>query len=456
MMPPQYSVPHFAPAPIDGAGSPWPASIGLALIIAGQPLGWAMRGQTGGGKSILFPVGIVIIGFLLLLHSDMLIRLRLYARPVPFAAALFLLLIPVTALLFVDPVGLVQYLVYMVFIVSVIFATGFNASERFDRFPEALMLVAGASSLAPLLELAIGGVAKGFFRLAISGNDNTLIVATTGGIAMLAATVSAFSPRRGSFLWGFICAGVWLAGLAAALLSGTRSVFGMILVLIPLYALVLRDRKASGKQRGLKTSAFWLILLVGALAAPTAAIAIVGLDTLAEISSRSLSRITGALALLGGSAGSVDESTAIRAQLVAESWANMSLAGQGVMALPYSHGDLSVYQHNAYLQAFYDLGLFGGGLYIGITLLVPLAMVAAVIARGNVNPTEQLLILLFLFVQGDMLAHGTPYNWSPLLAVGLVYVLLTRDPMPGQRLRPGDRRPLHTGASPLATGVVVA
>lgn len=456
MTPPQHQAPQLAPDPIDGAGSPWPASIGLALIIAGQPLGWAIRGQTGGGKSILFPVGIVIIGFLLLLRSDMLVRLQLHARPVPFAATLLLLLIPVTALLLIDPVGLVQYFVYMIFIVGVIFAIGFNPSERFDRLPEALMLVAGASSLAPLLELAIGGVAKGFFRLAISGNDNTLVVATTGGIAMLAATVSAFSPRRGSILWGFICAGVWLAGLAATLLSGTRSVLGMILVLLPLYAFILRWRQAPGTARGAKTLAFWLVLAAGAVAAPTAAIAVLGIDTLTEISGRSIMRVAGALALFDGSAGGVDESTAIRGRLAAESWANMTVVGNGVMALPYSHGNLFDYQHNAYLQAFYDLGLFGGFFYVCITLLIPLAMVAAALVRGDLTPTEQLLILLFVFVQGDMLAHSTPYNWTPLLAVGLVYVLLARDPSPGRRWRYDDQRAARTGGSPLATGVTVA
>ena len=440
-----------------GGGSPWSASIGLALIFAGQPLGWAIRGQTGGGDSILFPVGIVLVGFLMLLRFDMFVQLRLYARPVPFAATLLLLPVPVTVLLLVDPVGLVQYLVYMVFIVGVIFAVGFNASARFERLPEALMVVAGLSSLAPLLELAIGGVTKGFFRLAISGNGNTLIVGTTGGIAMLAATVSAFSPRRGSLLWGLICAGIFLTGLAATLLSGTRSVFGMIIVLMPFYAFVLRWRQSPGTRRGKKTSAFWLVLIAGVIAAPTAAIAGVGLDKLTEISGRSFMRIAGALALVGGSAGTVDESTAIRGQFAAESWANMSIAGQGVMALPYSHGNLFDYQHNAYLQAFYDLGLFGGCLYICVSLLIPLSMVTALLVRGNLSATDQLLIMLFIFVQGDMLAHCTPYNWSPLLAVGLVYVLLARDQGNLMRWRrPSYRRAYHSGASPLATGIAVA
>ena len=420
--------------------SPWPASLGLALILAGQPLGWALRGQTGGGKSILLPVGIVIIGFLLLLRADMLVGLRLHARPVPFATVVMLLLVPVTVLLFVDPSGLAQYIVYMVFIVGVIVVVGFSTTERFARLPEALMLVAGLSSLAPLLELAIGGVAKGFFRLAISGNDNTLIVATTGGMAILAATVSAFSPRRGSLLWGLICASVWLTGLAATLLSGTRSVFGMIIVLIPLYAFVLRKRQASGTNRGGKRLGFWLVLIAGAIAAPTAAIAVLGLATITEISGRSISRLAGAVALFEGSKGSIDESTAIRAELAAESWDNMSVAGQGVMALPYSHGDLSVYQHNAYLQAFYDLGLFGGCLYISVSLLIPLAMVTALLVRGSLSPTEQLLVMLFIYIQGDMVAHSTPYNWSPLIAVGLVYVLMDRDQrQQGSRARPSYR-----------------
>lgn len=406
--------------------SPWPASLGLALIIAGQTLGWTLRGQTGGGKSIVFPVGIVLIGFALLLHTAMLVKLRLYAPPVATAAVLLLLLVPVAALLLVDLDGLGQFLFYEIFAIGVIATIALNPTVRFNRFAEALTLVAGASSLAPLLELALGGVARGFARLAISGNDNTLIVAETGGIAMLAAMVSAFSRRPGSVLWGAVCGGVWLAGLAAALLSGTRSVFGMLLLLTPAYFLILRRSPDARRSPNAKTSTFLLIMTVGAIAAPTAAIAVLGVDTIAGISGRSLSRIGGAIALIDGSGAKVDESTALRAQFASESWATLSVWGRGVMALPYARGNLLEYQHNAYLQAFYDLGLFGGGVYVTFALLVPLALIAARLAGAALTSTEQIAILLFVYVQGDMLAHATPYNWSPLLAVGLIYVLVAR------------------------------
>lgn len=421
-----------APRPI--SESRWPASLGLALIVAGQTLGWVIRGQTGGGKSILFPVGIILVGFTLLLHSSMLVRLRLYAPPLATATALLLLLVPVAALLLVDPDGLGPFLIYQIFVIGVIAAVTFNATVCFDRFTEALTLVAGASSLAPLLELAIGGVARGFARLAISGNDNTIIVGWTGGVAMLAAMVSAFSRRAGSTIWGAICGGVWLVGLAAALLSGTRSVLGMVLLLTPIYFLILRPPRDAAHSVDAKPSAFWLVVIAGAIAAPTAAIAVLGVDTLTDISGRSFSRLLGALALFEGPGGKVDESTAIRGQLAAESWATMSVWGKGVMALPYAHGNLLDYQHNAYLQAFYDLGLFGGGLYVILTLLVPLSLIGARLAKGALSATNQIAILLFVFVQGDMLAHSTPYNWTPLLVVGLIYVLVARDP-PGLRKR---------------------
>ena len=327
-----------------------------------------------------------------------------------------------------------QFLIYEVFAVGVIAAVALNPATRFDRLAESLMLVAGASSLTPLLELALGGVARGFARLAISGNDNTLIVGTTGGIAVLAATVCAFSPRPGSAAWGALCGATWLTGLAAAILSGTRSVFGMLILLIPTYFLILRPPRGQARSSNAKPSAFWLVIVGGAIAAPTAAVAVLGVDTLTGISGTLFSRISGALALVEGGGAKVDESTAVRERFAAESWAAMSVWGQGVMALPYAHGNPLDYQHNAYLQAFFDLGLFGGSLYMVLTVLVPLALIASRLAVGPLSPTDQMAILLFVYVQGDMLAHATPYNWTPLLAVGLIYVLLARN-LPGATWR---------------------
>jgi hypothetical protein len=410
----------------------WRVSLGLATIMCGQPIGWGIRGQFFGGDSPVLPGLVVVIGFLLMVQPAWIVRGRLYAAPSAVAVPGLLMLLPLTALsLLAPPAILAPTASYAVLMVAVLLPLAMTGEARFDRLPEAVLIVGSASSAVPLAQLAIAGAAKTFFRLAINGNDNTLITGSIGGMTVIAGIVVGLG-RFGGVRWGFGAAAGAVIGLVAMLLTNTRSALGMLVVCTLLFFGFIRKRLAvvagAPAHQG---SAFISIFVAGALLAPLAATAVLGPTLLKTVVQRSWDRLLGAFALVDtGGTTTVDVSTSIRTELLRQVWDGLRPAGTGYMAQAVASGDPNLYPHLSYAQAFYDLGFVGGAVYLIVALVIPLALIVRRLADGAMTRTAALVILLFVYSQGDQLAHGTPYSWPTQLTIVIVFAILGRRTAP--------------------------
>jgi hypothetical protein len=87
-----------------------------------------------------------------------------------------------------------------------------------------------------------------------------------------------------------------------------------------------------------------------------------------------------------------------------------------------------IFTHMAYLQAFYDLGVFGGIVFLFVTFLLPATLIVIRAAKAPLAARDIFVILLFLYMQSEALTHGAPYGWMPMTAMLLVYLLLFNRP----------------------------
>ena len=386
----------------------WRASLGLALIMCGQPIGWGIRGQFVGGDSPALPGLIVVIGLALMCQPGWMVRARLYCSPSAVALPA-LLLLPFGVLGILGPSSLVvASLIYAVVVLAVLLILAATSAERLDRLPEAVLLIGAISSAVPLVQLVVGGAGRGFFRLAINGNDNTLITGSIGGMTVIAGLIVGLG-RSSGIVAGVSAAVGTVAGLVAMVLTNTRSAIGMLVICAILYVGFMRRRTMAGTVHTARPrAAFGIVVMAGALLAPLAAAAVLGSTLFGDIVDRSWQRFLGAFAVVDtGSSTSVDVSTLERGILLRQVWDRLSFGGRGFMAQAIASGDPNLYPHMSYAQAFYDLGFVVGALYLGVALIVPGAMAINRIVQGPASHLSALVILLFVYSQGDQFAHTT-------------------------------------------------
>lgn len=412
------------------AVEPWRTSFGLALILCGQPIAWSIRGQlVPGSENPAFPAVAILLGLALMFDPKWIVQRPLYCAPTALAIPLFGLLLPLAALGVLAP-GPIQFatIAYSAVLIALTLMLAMTPQVVLASLPKMVLLVGLVSCIVPLVELAIGGPAKGFFRLTVSGNDNPLVIGGIGGMTALAGMVVGLGRGGRGVLWG-IFAGLGTAvGVLTMLLTNTRSAALMLALCVPLFLLVLnpRTRRESGRGSRAKSIAYLGVLATGAAAAPAVAIALLGPDLFFDLVMVGLLRFAGAAAIVSSEAGAVDLSTSIRVSMLRELWDNLSLAGEGYMAQAIAAGAPDLYPHLSYAQAFYDLGLAGGVAFAMVTLVLPLALAIAAVLRGGLAHTEVLTILLLVFIQGEHLAHTTPYWWSPLVPAMMVFTLVRR------------------------------
>ncbi len=419
------------PAAFPAKSRGWLPSLGLATILCGQPLGWSIRGLLLGptSESALFPALPVLIGLALLFNPEWIVRRRLECSPAALALPIFGLLLPFLALSVLAPPD-IRFSVgaYTAVLIVLAIVLAMTPAADLTRLPPAVLLVGFLSSATPLIELGIAGPSKHFLRLTVGSNDNPLIIGSIAGMTVLAGLMVGVGKGGGGIWRGLMAGLASTVGLLSLMLTNTRSAAGMVVVCVLAYLFLLRrlETGTSGSSAGRRIWAFGGLLAASASAAPLLAIALLGPDLFWDLVKVGGMRFAGAFAVVDQAAGSVDLSTAIRGQLLREVWETLTLSGHGYMSQALASGDSALYPHLSYAQAFYDLGIIGGTVFLFIALVLPAGICLAAIRRGALHPASVFSILMLIFVQGDHLAHGTPYSWTSLVPTVMVFTLIGR------------------------------
>jgi O-antigen ligase len=417
-------------------------SLGLALVLAGQPIAWWMRGALFDSESAIFPATVVLLGLGLIL------RLRPFAGPVlqiqPWLIGLYGLgyLLPIAFMSLVDTQELGDASAYAIFTAMVLAALAIVPLRSLSMLAPATAIVGGLSSLLPMVELATSPIIESFTRLTLKGNNNPLVLGMIGGATIHAVLVALHTSRQTSFLLGLIYGFIAAVAVAAVILSNTRSVILSLILTIPLFYFILLpriQRSSARRNRGkMQVIAFSSVLTAAAIAAPAGAALLLGPELVLQVGNAAAERATGALAAAtgGGGGGTVDRSSQERIDVFERTMNGLTPQGRGISAQVRTQGDVTgvgIYPHLTYLQAFYDFGIAGAIWFALLHLVLPLLLIAKRLAAGPLDPTTAFIILYYFYSHMDHLTHATPYSWLAVMPVGLVYVLVPRNPL--RRLR---------------------
>jgi hypothetical protein len=407
---------------------PWVSreSIGLALVLVGQTLGWAVRGVAGGGTNPIFPVIPLVIALGLLAKPQWLLSNKLYADPGLLAIPLLVLVVPYVLLTATD-VELLPVCGYLIFICILAMCIALNPPEQFETLPRAVMIVGLMSSAAPFIGLLTNPFSA-LGRLSVPGNDDVLITGTVGGITMVSSILVGDEEGGNDIFVGLLASIAFTIGLGALILSDKRSDELIMFVVVVVYAVLRRFRvrpsgaRAVGRQR----LVFGSVLIGGIASLPALATIFLSKYALMFFESSSEAHHSGFFnSMSSGSSYGADTSTAGRFASIEFAYKRLSIFGVGVMHQPSMQG-AGEYTHMSYLQAYYDLGVLGGTAFLFVMALMPAALSVLRTMLAPLTQKDIFVILLWVYVQGDALTHGIPYAWSILLAALLVYVLLFR------------------------------
>ena len=428
------SVPELPAAP----GGAWRSSLGLATVLAGQPIAWTVRGIVGGGKNPVYPIVAILLGFALLVRVDWFRRPVFYPAPRLVGAIVLLWLVPLAALSLLAPADIGLDGAYAVFLAGLAFGIALTPIAALRRLPEAMTIVGGTSSILALGTLVFGHVAENFVRLTVAGTDNQAIAGIIGGITMITALLVVRTSARPGFIVGLATGIAFVAGLAAVALSNTRSVMVLLALCLPLVWFVFAPRRRQALPRGSagragdrQQAVFVSLVALALIAAPTAAAALFKRQALAAVVKLFTVRLASTFSAADTTHfKATDSSEQIRAHIFEYTIRRLDLVGHGMSEQIRS--GFGYYPHLAYLQAFYDFGILGGLLYLALALVVPTMIIVDYLRGARRDPAATFAILYFIYGQGDQLGHTTPYGWTGLVGIVLVYVLVR----PGVASRP--------------------
>lgn len=418
----------------------WLVSFGLALIIAGQPIGWWVRGTFTSGESPVFPAAVVLAGALMLFLGAHQRPMKVYAAPSVFMAPLLLVVLPTVALAATQPVLMAVDILYGVFMLTLVPLVACTGLDRLARLPLAIIWVGGISCALALLSLAMNPAEEAVSRLTVAGNDNPIIIGNIGATVIL-ATFCHVLHRRQTRPAILALALALILGLANVLLSNTRSVLLGLVLTLPI-VLLFAPRSSVKSRPDLRFLGLLVALFttVGAVAF----VSLIGIETTTTLGTVFMERLFGTLALFESDpVAAYDQSTNERVVMLQEAWRGLQFFGNGVSAQTrFQHGFAlpAGYAHFSYLQILYDLGVLPFIVYLALMLVVPLVLIVRTLMKPVHDPAVIFIIGLWLYRQTDLFTHGTPYDWQNLFPAMLLYAVLAR---PGAGLSQSLRaRPL--------------
>ena len=409
---------------------PWVTreALGLAIIFVGQPLGWAVR-SIGGGENPIYPIAAVLIGFAMMVRTEWLFGAKLYCDPVMIALPSLMVLVPFLLLSVEHPREDLEGGLYAIFLAGSIVAVGLSPQSRYESLPRAMMIIGLASCLDPFISLAfanpLAGLAGGTERLAVAGNNNVLITGTIGSVTLISALVVGDEDGNNPLV-ALLAAVAFTVGLGALIMSDKRS---DQLVMFPIVALfcILRFQRIRGEAKagnGRQRLIFGSMLIGGITALPALATLFFSKYALLAFQAESQARQSGFLNVLtSGSNYGTDTSTASRYTTILYTYNHLDFMGHGMMYESLIQGN-GIYTHLVYLQAFYDLGILGGFIFMTVIVFIPLTLAALRVFMGPLSSKDILIVLLTLYVQADNLSHGAPYSWEQMIPPLLCYLLL--------------------------------
>jgi hypothetical protein len=410
---------------------PWVTreSMGLAIIFIGQPLGWAIRGAEGSDSQI-YPVAALFVGLAFMVRSHWLLAPKIHCDPVLLAIPSLLMLLPFMLLSLVHFRENLQSGLYPAFLIVVGLSIALTPQSKFDTLPRAVLIIGLLSSLDPFVQQLLSNsldqaATQLTGRLQLAGNSNVLLTGSVGSVTMISAILVGDEENGKNPLVALLAAIAFTVGLGALVMSDKRSDELIMFPLAALYGLLrLRRERAPAKQGGGRQRLIFASLLVGGIAAlPVLATIFFSKFALLAFEATSETRQSGFLNSLSGGSYVADASTNGRLTAIEFTYKHLDFVGHGMMHQQLVQGN-GIYTHLIYLQAFYDLGIVGGFLFMIVAAFIPVALAILRVAKAPLKSKDMLVVLLIFYIQADYMTHGAPYSWLDLVPPLLCYLLL--------------------------------
>lgn len=392
-------------------------AIGFALTLVGLPIVWVLRGMFGiSGDGAAFSYVFMAAAVALLVRWTSLLRLRLYGPSTPLLWPIGFI---VPSLLLGASAGAIEDWMYLAFLLVVILGFYTVPMRAWRDLPYMLLMVSFVACGLTLFDAMIGGVDLSGQRLYAGDSGSPNQLSFVGGIAVVTALYLLKSrwALRG-FKFYYVMASLPI-GLIVILLSGTRStIVGLALSALGysvywVFSVGQGEGSKSIKRRSLLTLPRLLIgLTIGYLLSVFLLpenVLLGYLDTLIDFLQR------GYQAYFYGQA--VEESAEIRHRLLLYAFSHLTVGGEGFKAL---------YVDFPLLQAFYDLGIIGGSLFLFVSVAVPAAFFKTILFSKKKYTIDLYGALIYLLFFPNLFVHGQPYDFSIWLPIILFYGVTIR------------------------------